>query len=224
MICAVCGDSDFRLANVLWPELVGEWALAPDEAAYIDRQQGECCVGCGANLRSVVLARALAKAARMTEPLRSFMPSYTGRILELNEAGTLHPVLKTAAGHVYGPYPQVDMQSLPYGDGEFDVVIHSDTLEHVPQPVRALAECRRVLKVGGVLCYTIPTIVGRLSRRRAGMPPSYHGAPGGNREDHLVQTEYGADMWTEVMRAGFSSVQIVAEAYPAALAIVAVRE
>src|SRR5208282_3830755 len=42
------------------------------------------------------------------------------------------------------------------------LVIHSDTLEHVERPVRALEECRRVLAPGGRVCFTVPIIVGRL--------------------------------------------------------------
>lgn len=223
MICAVCGGSGFSGYAVLWPELVAEWALAPDEVAYVDRQQGECCTTCGSNLRSIALARGLARATGLSEPLRDSITRYSGSILELNEAGNLHQVLRSAPALTYGAYPEVDMQAMPYPDESFDVVIHSDTLEHVPQPVRALAECRRVLKPGGVLCYTVPTIVGRLSRRRDGLPPSYHGAPGDGRDDYLVVSEYGADMWIEVIRAGFGSVEIFAEQFPAALSLVAVK-
>lgn len=223
MICAVCGGTEFYESAVLWPELVAEWALTPEEVAYIDRQQGKYCTTCGANLRSIALARGLARATGLPEPLRNSIRKYAGRILELNEAGTLHTVLSSACSLTYGAYPEVDMQAMPYPDESFDVVIHSDTLEHVPQPVRALAECYRVLRRGGALCYTVPTIVGRLSRRRDGLPRSYHGAPNDGRDDHLVVSEYGADMWTEVMRAGFSSVEIFAEEFPAALALVAVK-
>ena len=42
-----------------------------------------------------------------------------------------------------------DMFRLPYADKSFDVVIVSNALHIVPQPEKALAEIRRVLKVGG---------------------------------------------------------------------------
>jgi len=47
--------------------------------------------------------------------------------------------------------PIVDMFRLPYADKSFDVVIVSNALHIVPQPEKALAEIRRVLKDGGVL-------------------------------------------------------------------------
>ena len=44
-----------------------------------------------------------------------------------------------------------DMFRLPYADRSFDVVIVSNALHIVPQPEKALAEIRRVLKDDGVL-------------------------------------------------------------------------
>ena len=44
-----------------------------------------------------------------------------------------------------------DMFRLPYADKSFDVVIVSNALHIVPQPNKALAEIRRVLKDNGVL-------------------------------------------------------------------------
>ena len=44
-----------------------------------------------------------------------------------------------------------DMFHLPYADRSFDVVIVSNALHIVPEPERALAEIRRVLKEDGIL-------------------------------------------------------------------------
>ncbi|GGN82300.1 class I SAM-dependent methyltransferase [Nocardia rhizosphaerihabitans] len=49
-----------------------------------------------------------------------------------------------------------DALDLPYGDGEFDVVIASEILEHVPEDDRAVAELARVVKPGGSLAVTVP--------------------------------------------------------------------
>jgi SAM-dependent methyltransferase len=49
-----------------------------------------------------------------------------------------------------------DVLQMPYDDGEFDVVLASEILEHVPQDERAIAELVRVLAPGGVLAVTVP--------------------------------------------------------------------
>jgi ubiquinone/menaquinone biosynthesis C-methylase UbiE len=47
--------------------------------------------------------------------------------------------------------------SLPYADGQFDAVVSMGTLEHVQYPQRSLAELRRILRPGGLLCvYKLP--------------------------------------------------------------------
>ena len=53
-----------------------------------------------------------------------------------------------------------DMFCLPYADKSFDVVIVSNALHIIPQPEKALAEIRRVLKDDGVLI--APTFSGKV--------------------------------------------------------------
>lgn len=48
------------------------------------------------------------------------------------------------------------LQHLPFRDGVFDCVLCTEVLEHVPDPVLALKECRRVLKSGGKLFLSTP--------------------------------------------------------------------
>ena len=49
-----------------------------------------------------------------------------------------------------------DIVAIPEPDASFDVIICTEVLEHVPDPVAALAECTRLLKVGGTLIITAP--------------------------------------------------------------------
>jgi SAM-dependent methyltransferase len=224
--CSICGGGEFSARPVLWDGLAAEWQLSPDERAYVDRQQGKACIACGGNLRSIALADAILAAAGATTTLKEFAASAAAAalsLLEINEAGTLGPILAGLPGHRLAAYPDVDMHQMPFGDASFDMVVHSDTLEHVSHPIRALAECRRVLKPGGSLCFTVPTIVGRLTRNRAGLARSFHGASTTNSDDFLVHTEFGADMWTFVVAAGFDAVTIHTVAFPDATAMRATK-
>ena len=49
-----------------------------------------------------------------------------------------------------------DMRALPFEDGAFDAVLAVQSLEHVPDPERALAEARRVLRAGGTAVFVTP--------------------------------------------------------------------
>jgi len=48
------------------------------------------------------------------------------------------------------------LESLPFSPDQFDLVLASDVLEHVPDDVGALSELRRVVSAGGILLMTVP--------------------------------------------------------------------
>jgi SAM-dependent methyltransferase len=113
-----------------------------------------------------------------------------------------------------------DIGALSYPDGDFDLVLTSDTLEHVPDPALALAETRRVLRPGGRHIFTIPLVPSRqrsASRATIGAggtphhhaPPQYHGRGSGpfalvsRKQDLLVYTDFALDVADELRRAGF---------------------
>ena len=220
--CCVCGGSKFDFVEVLWPELISDWELSPEEVGYVNRQQGFHCVACMNNLRAMALADAILSAYGFCGTLAQFVESRSARklrVLEINEAGGLTPILKKLPKHQLVRYPEYDMTNLAFEPGSFDLVVHSDTLEHVPDPVAGLAECRRVLTKTGRCIFTVPVIVGRLTRSRAGLKNSYHGTADREKNDYVVQTEFGADMWKYAIDAGFESVRIYSYEYPAALAI-----
>lgn len=222
--CSICGGSEYSETRVLWPELIAEWQLSEIERDYIDQQQGSACVDCGANLRLIALGNALRGVVGTACTLREAvaMGSFADlRILDCNGAGAVSAELAHLKQYRRVNYPEYDLQRLPFTDGSFDLVLHSDTLEHIARPVLALEECRRILVATGRLCFTIPIIVGRLSRNRAGLPPSYHGASSTDADDFRVHTEFGADAWKIVHEAGFSDVTLSQVKFPCAIAITA---
>jgi len=214
MRCPCCGSVRFSLANVLSPELIAAWRLSPDEAVYIQRQQGTTCSDCGCSLRGMALGQGILTAFGLEGPLRRFpqeVPPFRS-ILEINGADRVGQFL---GRRTLTEYPEVDMQHLPFPDEWFDLVVHSDTLEHVEFPVQGLKECYRVLRHGAPLVFTVPIVVERLT----GIPQVLYGHVG-----CLVHTEFGADVWKGVILAGFNRCEFVVLEYPAAIAIVARKD
>ncbi len=61
-------------------------------------------------------------------------------------------------------------ERLPFRSGQFDGVICSEVVEHLPDPDAALREIARVLKAGGTLALTTPNIGNKLHRMRRFLP------------------------------------------------------
>lgn len=71
-----------------------------------------------------------------------------------------------------------DALDLPFADGEFDRVIASEILEHVPNDIQAINELVRVTRPGGTVAVTVPrwfpeVVCWKLSE-------DYHNTPGGH--------------------------------------------
>jgi len=59
-----------------------------------------------------------------------------------------------------------DARVMPFSDASMDVVLATQVLEHIPDPIAVIGEIRRVLKPGGTLLLSVPSIFPQ------------HGAPG----------------------------------------------
>jgi SAM-dependent methyltransferase len=51
-----------------------------------------------------------------------------------------------------------DVQTLPFRNGAFEIVIALDALEHFEDDIKALSEIKRVIKPGGILIITAPAM------------------------------------------------------------------
>jgi len=64
-------------------------------------------------------------------------------------------------------------EALPFPDGDFDVVVAGELLEHVADPAAVVAEARRLLRAGGTFVGSVPNAFRLKNRLRfaAGLPP-----------------------------------------------------
>lgn len=51
-----------------------------------------------------------------------------------------------------------DARRMPFSDASMDVVLITQVLEHIPEPLPVIAEIQRILKPGGTLLLSVPSI------------------------------------------------------------------
>ena len=201
--CVHCGCRQFDQVAVIDDSLASAWELSRRERRWFDQREGHHCRNCGMSKR----VRMLLWSIKALCP-----PRPRPRILHLNQTNALGPALESLGSvteTVYQPGKPLgsrigtcfneDMSRLSFEDNQFDLAIHSETLEHLPDYRRALAEVRRVLKPGGSQVYTIPLLFSRKTRQRMNLdqsgqlvpclPLSFHGC---NREFPVIW-EFGGD-------------------------------
>jgi SAM-dependent methyltransferase len=226
--CGTCGFAGQLLhRDALWPALINEWELDANWAHWMNQREGSRCAWCGSSLRSGQLAASIVAtvngltgsvATCLSELFRD-PKARALKIAEINSAGNLHRYLARCLGLCHSEFgsvaaavPSEDLMNLSYADATFNLVVTSDTLEHVPDIDRALRETYRVLMVGGSHVFSVPVVWDRLTRRRALLhdgvlehllPPSYHGAPAEGKPDFLVFHEFGSDLVERCAEVGF---------------------
>jgi SAM-dependent methyltransferase len=248
MVCGTCGFAGEPLhRDALWPSLIEEWELTPDWTRWMVAREGSRCAWCGSSLRSGQLAAAIVAAANARCGSRASRLSALFRdpracalaIAEINSAGNLHRYLARCPGLRHSEFgsrlraiPSEDLLNLSYADASFDLVITSDTLEHVPDIDRALRETLRVLRPGGTHVFSVPVVWDRATRQRAAirdgvlthlLPPSHHGAPAEGKSDFLVFYEFGGDFVDRCRAAGFDVTLLRHPDNPAVVTFIARR-
>jgi len=97
---------------------------------------------------------------------------------------------------------KLDVQNMPFGDNEFDVVICNHVLEHVPNDRKAIGEIYRVLKRDGFAILQVPTdYTMEKTHEDASITDPFE------REKHFRQKDhyrlYGRDYLNRLKEAGF---------------------
>jgi SAM-dependent methyltransferase len=233
--CPVCG----RLRPILYrrrviPRRLEElWGLSPRLAEALARKESCDCAGCGAKLRARRMARVILRIYQVGStpaPARSLAEWAASpqirrlRVAEINRIEGIHEQLAilpgfrpsdyqpgTRAGELLRGIRSEDLTRLTYESDAFDLVLTSETLEHVPDLDAALGEIRRVLIPGGRHIFTVPRLPGVAETSvRAVLRPDGsldHRAPAichpGGDVGYPVFTEFGADLPQVLRRAGF---------------------
>ena len=246
--CPACGRRAIFIDHkVISPELASAWELSPQWVRWFDQREGRCCAACGNSARATALARtivdqynaALGLDARSLADLVTRAPFRALAVAELNSCGGLHDLLRRLPRLSFSEYgstapdiPSQSLMGLTYADRSFDLVLNSETLEHVPDIDIALREIFRVLKPGGRHIFTVPIIYERpATRRRARLgpsgnvehllPPSYHASGTHHADDYLVFNEFGADFENTVRSVGFKLIVVRSPSNPAIVTFVA---
>ncbi|MEK7603247.1 MAG: methyltransferase domain-containing protein [Patescibacteria group bacterium] len=219
--CYACGNrEEFIFKQIITDSLAKSWELSDKDRWNFDRRESLFCAHCSNSLRTRMLAKTLVQIyGNQSNSLIQLVDESDFQslsIAEINSCGNLHQFL-VRPNILYSEFesenssvPHEDLRKLNYKDNQFDLVLTSETLEHVPDLVGSLGEVKRVLKPGGRHICTIPVMLNRRTRNcikvtKKGtivplMPKSYHGEES---IGFLVYRELGGDIIEIIESCGF---------------------
>ncbi len=180
--CTVCGKVRPMLYHreIIPNGLIELWGLTPRQAVALARKESGLCSACHAKQRARRIASVLLELYPVGDPkspnhaasLRDWVQDPAIRrlkVAEINRVDGVHDVLVclpslespdfvpgAELGSTVDGVRCEDLCRLTYPDESFDLVITSETLEHVPELSAALAEIHRVLVPGGRHVFTVP--------------------------------------------------------------------
>lgn len=163
----------------------------------------------------------------LMQTIKTYFPGYRDLIIHESSPGNrgvsvkLQSVcLNYSASHFYKNLPLgkhhpthgyrcEDLENLSFADGEFDLFVTQDVMEHIFNPAKAFKEIARVLKPGGAHVFTVPLVnKDKRSERWASLGeqnetvfhhvPEYHGNPIDS-EGSLVTMHWGYDITEYIM-------------------------
>lgn len=199
------------------------WQFPESQKRHLRQKESMICPWCGSKSRGRLLAKNLLEhichlqdQEKPCSTIKCLSHRELPNILILNWIDGLSDQLSSHSSVVQSEFidgakpgewveglRHEDAQNLTFPDLQFDLVVSSETLEHIPNLDRALAEIHRVLKPDGVHLFTVPLKPGtiktemRLKVTADGLmtdlilPRLHH--PGGSWGWPVV-TEFGEDL------------------------------
>lgn len=176
--CFCCGDDSRMLHNgwIINKKTLHLWNSEGVSQEYLARES-LFCNSCGSSFRVRNLASAILEeyCDGAHQNLKSCINAgdlNKLNVLQINEiggAGSLQKLIKSLPalcttnympnvpfGVTLNHFRNEDMQNLSFSNESFDLVLHSEVLEHVPNYDKAIQESLRVLKLNGVAIFTVP--------------------------------------------------------------------
>ncbi|TDQ09897.1 class I SAM-dependent methyltransferase [Pedobacter metabolipauper] len=206
--CNLCGGFVIKLPEILFKE------RANGPFAYR-------CISCRSTFIHWALAEVFASLHLPKNPV----------IYELSSHGAFYNYLKRnfdhlttsdymdgiTSGTMYKGRTMQNVEHLTYFSDTFDVVTSTEVFEHVINDHQGFTEVLRVLKPGGIFCFTVPLDLksGQTTERAyvddSGqivhiLEPEYHGDYMKN--GILAFRNYGTDILDKLKAAGFSTAEI----------------
>jgi SAM-dependent methyltransferase len=113
---------------------------------------------------------------KFTRGIAAFIPDVAG--VDVKEKSIAKAKALAQAERVNVDFRVESGEKLPWADGHFDVVMFSNSLHHMPDPAKAIAEAARVLRRGGRLYVMEPVAAGH-----------YHEATSFVNDETIVRTQ-----------------------------------
>jgi SAM-dependent methyltransferase len=234
--CAVCGRLRLLIyrRRVLTPRLAELWGLSTRQAEAFARKESLECTHCGAKLRGRRMAQVVLSLFPAGNPPAPSLAQWVLspdvqhlRVAEINTIDGLHSFMSKLPCFSSSDYHDAkgtaaldtstrseDLTRLSYPDNSLDLILTSETLEHVPDLNAALREIHRVLLPGGRHVFTVPVLptVEKTFSRSVVLPDGTiedrapricH--PGGD-WGYPVFTEFGKDLPALLAQAGFETI------------------